>query len=162
MRQCLMPVCRLSFSENFVWCFPNALLTFLKNITIFWHKLLSFERVFLLSTASPPRYRSRCWAAIRLSHRPEPSGRVVRGEVDGLDIGGQHGRRFVLLRHTHMPQRPYPICTGRSGNVRHRCGAGLRSQKSRHPTPTPGNFDYPTPTPTPTPDRLRPSAVLVT
>jgi len=41
-------------------------------------QLLSFERV-LLSTASPPRYRGRCWAAIRLSHRPEPSGRVVRG-----------------------------------------------------------------------------------
>jgi len=49
--------------------------------------------------------RGRCWAAIRLSHRPEPSGHAVHGEVDGLDIGGQHGRRFVLLRHTHMPQR---------------------------------------------------------
>ena len=55
--------------------------------------LLSFERV-LLSTASPPRYRGRCWAAIRLSHRPEPSGRAVLGEVDGLDIGGRHRRRF--------------------------------------------------------------------
>ena len=40
--------------------------------------LLSFEQV-LLSTASPPRYRGRYWAAIRLSHRPEPSGGVVRG-----------------------------------------------------------------------------------
>jgi len=65
--------------------------------------LLSFERV-LLSTASPPRYQGRCWVAIRLSHRPEPSGRVVRGDVDGLDSGGRHGRRFVL-RHTHRPQR---------------------------------------------------------
>jgi len=47
-------------------------------------------------------------------------------EVDGLDIGGQHGRRFVLLRHTHRPQRrPCPICTNRSGNFRHRCGGGL-------------------------------------
>ena len=36
----------------------------------------------------------------RLSHHPEPSG---RGEVDGLDIEGQHGRRFVL-RRTHRPQ----------------------------------------------------------
>ena len=62
--------------------------------------LLSFERVLLLSTASPPRYRGRCWAAIRLSYRPEPSGGVVRGEVDGLDSGGWHGRRFVL-RQTH-------------------------------------------------------------
>jgi len=47
------------------------------------------------------RSRGRCWAASRLSHRPEPSGHAVRGEVDGLDIGKQHGRRFVLLRHTH-------------------------------------------------------------
>ena len=69
--------------------------------------------------------RGRSWAAIRLCHRPEPSGHAVHGEVDGLDIGGQHGRRFVLLRRTSRPQRrPYPICTGRSGNVRHRCGGG--------------------------------------
>ena len=26
-----------------------------------------------------------------------------------MDSGGQHGRRFVLLRHTHRPHRkPYP------------------------------------------------------
>ena len=102
----------------------------LKRFTL-WHVcnsyvsmcLLSFERV-LLSTASPPRYWGRFWAAIRLSHCPEPSGRVVRGEVDGLDSGGRHGRRFVL-RQTHRPQRrPYPICTGRSGNVWHQCGGG--------------------------------------
>jgi len=75
--------------------------------------LLSFEWVFLISTASPPRYRGRCWAAIQLSHRPELSGCVVRGEVNGLDSEGRHGRRFVL-RHTHRPQRrPYPISTGR-------------------------------------------------
>ena len=30
--------------------------------------------------------RGRCWAAIRLSHRSEPSGHAVHGEVDGLDI----------------------------------------------------------------------------
>ena len=64
--------------------------------------------------------RDRCWAAIRLSHRPELSGRAVHEEVDGLDIGGQHGRRLILLRHTHRPQRrPYPICTTRNGNARH-------------------------------------------
>jgi len=40
-----------------------------------------------------------------LSYRPEPSGRAIHEEVNGLDIGG-HGRRFV---HTHRPQgRPYP------------------------------------------------------
>jgi len=49
--------------------------------------------------------RGRCWEVIRLSHRPEPSGHAVHGKVDGLDIGGQHGRRFVLLRHRggHTP-----------------------------------------------------------
>jgi len=90
-------------------------------VVVFMLPLLSFERVSL-STASPPRYPGRCWAAIRLSHRPEPSDRVVRGEVDGFDSGGRHDRRFVP-RHTHRPQRrPYPISTGRSGNVQHRCG----------------------------------------
>ena len=93
-----------------------------KTTQIWQCELLSFQRVLL--SASPPRYRGRCWAAIRLSHRPEPSGRVVRGGIDGLDSGTQHGRRFVLS-HTHSPQRrPYPYCTGRSGNVRHRWGGG--------------------------------------
>jgi len=68
---------------------------------------------------------TRCWAAIRLSHCPGPSGCAVHGEVDGLDVGGQHGRRFVLLRHTHrLQRRPHHICTTRSGNVRHRCSGG--------------------------------------
>ena len=71
------------------------------------------------------RYRRRCYAAIRLSQRIEPSGHAVHEEVDGLVIRGQHGRRFVLLRHTHRPQRrPYLICTSRSGNFRHRCVGG--------------------------------------
>ena len=61
------------------------------------------------------RSRGRCWAAIRLFHT-EPPGRAVHGEVDGLYIGGKHGRQFVLLRHTHRPQKgPYPICASRSG-----------------------------------------------
>ena len=50
-----------------------------------------------------------------MSHRPEPSGRVVRGEVDGLDSGGRHGGRFVL-RRTKAAEEAIPICTGRSGN----------------------------------------------
>jgi len=67
------------------------------------------------------RSRGRCWAAIQMSHCPEPSGRAVHG----LDIEGQHGRRFVLLRHTQRPQRrPCAICTDMSGNARHRCGGG--------------------------------------
>jgi len=40
-----------------------------------------------------------------LSHRPEPSGRAVHEDVDGWDIGGQHGPWFVLVRHTHRPKR---------------------------------------------------------
>jgi len=47
------------------------------------------------------RSRGRCWFAIRLSHRPEPLSHEVHGAVDGLDIGGQQGRRFVLLSDTH-------------------------------------------------------------
>ena len=40
--------------------------------------------------------------------------------VDGLDIGRRRGRRFVLLRHTHRPQRrPYLICASKSGKVQH-------------------------------------------
>ena len=72
-----------------------------------------------------PKSQGRCWVAIRLFHRPEPSGHAVHGEVDGLDIGGQHGRRLVLLRHTHrLQRRPYPICTNTIRNVRHRRGGG--------------------------------------
>jgi len=88
-----------------------------------------FPGLYLLRELLKPllgrtRSRGRCWAAIQLFHRPEPLSHVVHGEVDGLDIGGQHGRRFVL-RHTHRPQRrPYAICTTRSGNVRHLCGGG--------------------------------------
>jgi len=56
---------------------------------------------------------------------PEPSGHAVHWEVDGLDIRGQHGWRFVLLRHTHRPQRgPYPICVNNNRNVSHQCGGG--------------------------------------
>ena len=54
------------------------------------------------------RSRCRCWAAIRLCHRPEASGRAVHGEVDWLDIGGQHGRRFVLLRHSQAAEEAIP------------------------------------------------------
>ena len=48
-----------------------------------------------------------------------------------MDIGGQHGRRFVLLRHTHRPQRrPYPVCTSRIGNVRYRSFVQAREETS--------------------------------
>jgi len=45
--QYLMPVCRLWFNKNFVWCLPNALLTYLKNITIFWHKQQNWTNFFV-------------------------------------------------------------------------------------------------------------------
>jgi len=41
-------------------------------------------------------YWGRCRAAIQLSHRPAPSGHADHGEVDGLDLGGQHGRRLFF------------------------------------------------------------------
>jgi len=50
------------------------------------------------------RSQGKCWAAIWLSHHPELAGRAVYEEVSGLDIGGQHGRWFVLLCYTHRPQ----------------------------------------------------------
>jgi len=96
-----------------------------------YHKYCILHNVFLLlSQLFNPLLgrtisRGRRWAAIQLSHRPESPGRAVHDEVDGLGIGGQLCRRFVLLRHTHRPQRrPYPICTSMSGNVPHQCGGG--------------------------------------
>jgi len=40
--------------------------------------LRSFERVFFYPLLGRAGLWGRCWAAIRLSHRPEPSGRAVR------------------------------------------------------------------------------------
>jgi len=48
------------------------------------------------------RSRGRCWAAIRLSRRPEPSDHAVYGGVNRRDIGGQHG---YLVSHTHRLQK---------------------------------------------------------
>ena len=90
---------------------------------VFIHELLLLLSELFKPLLGRTRSRGRCWASSRLSHRPEPSDHAVHGKVDGLDDGGQHDRRFVLLRHTHKPQRrPHPICTSRSGNVRHRWG----------------------------------------
>ena len=110
------------FAHLFKWALFRMVWNCLKLPNFFFFRL---SELFLYPLLGRARFRGRCWAANRLSHRPEPSGYAVHGEVDGLDIGGQHGRRFVLLRHTHRPQRrPYHICTSRSGNVRHWCGGG--------------------------------------
>ena len=52
--------------------------------------------------------RGRFWAAFRLSHRPEPLSHAVHGEVEGLDIRGQHGRLFVSSALTGR-KRPTPV-----------------------------------------------------
>ena len=57
------------------WAVPHGMKFFFLLSEFFFYPLLGRTR-----------FRGRCWAAIRLSHRPEPSGRAVCGEVDGLDI----------------------------------------------------------------------------
>ena len=49
-------------------------------------------------------------AANRLSHHPELPGRPIHGEVDGLDIGRQHGRPFC-----HTPCLQAVVETSDSG-----------------------------------------------
>jgi len=118
-------ISRSLFSSQLVFLMSVNLLSCYDFWTCVMILLLSFERVLLYPLLGRARFRGWCWAAIHLSHRPELSGRAVHGEGNGLDIGGRHGRRFVLLRHTHRSQRRlYPICTSRSGNIRHRCGSG--------------------------------------
>ena len=42
-----------------------------------------------------------------------------------MEVGGQHGRRFVLFATVIGRKRmPYSICTSRSGNIRHWCRGG--------------------------------------
>jgi len=53
------------------------------NLLFHWLLLSQFFKPLLGRTRS----QGRCWAAIRLSHRPELSGRAVHGEVDGLEFG---------------------------------------------------------------------------
>jgi len=48
--------------------------------------------------------RNKCLAAIQVFRHPETSGHALDWEVLGLSSAGQHGQRFVHLRHTLMPQ----------------------------------------------------------
>jgi len=128
---------KLSTSLQFMWkkaaldtpcCWCESFVSSLTSRLLLTVMLTLSERILLLLSQffkpllGRTRSRGRCWAAIRL---PAPSGRAVHEEVDGLDIGGQHGRRFVLLRHTRrLQRRKYPICTSRSGNAQDRCGGG--------------------------------------
>jgi len=65
------------------------------------------------------RSRVRCVSSVSSSRTVRP---CFHEEVVGLDIGGQRGRGFVLLRHTPRPQRDHTlICASRSGIDRHLC-----------------------------------------
>jgi len=133
---------KVPFSE---WAFMFSIIMTMKKTKIHLYFLVMLRpqkqvfplhlllRQFFITLLDRNRSQGSSWAALshrpkpsgRLSYCPKPSGRAVHEKFDGLDIGGQHGWRFVLLRHTHRPQRrPYPICTSRRGNVRHRCGGG--------------------------------------
>jgi len=67
----------------------DFLLSYAEILQIEESRMIFFFRLseFFYQLHGRARFRGRCWAAIRLSHRPEPSGRAVRGEVDGLNIG---------------------------------------------------------------------------
>jgi len=104
---------------------------FLHDVVTSNKSATNFMRVLLLSEFFYPllgrvRFRGKCWAAIPLFRRTETSGRPVRDEVDGLDMGGQHGRRFVLLRHTHRPQRRQHWGTKQERSILQLNAPGLR------------------------------------
>ena len=77
----------------------------------------SFEEVVTIHCLAALELHGRRWAIIRLSHHPEVSGHALHG-VDGLDIGGRHGRRFVQRNTRRQLKGPYPICAS-SGDARH-------------------------------------------
>jgi len=88
------------------------------------------------------RSRGKCWAAIRLFHRPEPSGRAVHEEFDGLENHMVEGLFFCTTLpgrrggHTRAetshisaePVKPDPRCSwkGDSWGV----GAGVRDESA--------------------------------
>jgi len=67
-RQCLTTVCRLWFSKNFVWCLPNALLTYLKNIAIFCHKQQNWTILFVSAFKVKTLVRKRLRLIPQKSH----------------------------------------------------------------------------------------------
>ena len=67
-------------------------------------------RSFAIFRLIMSRHRKELRGALGLCVNPS-----LGEEVDGLDIGGQHGPRFALLRNIHKPQsRSCPICVSRS------------------------------------------------
>ena len=90
---------------------------------------LQYASTTCFSSSFEPIRSVHCLAALdiraanRLPHHPKPPGGAIHGEIDGLDIGRQYGKRFGLLRHTYKPQkRPCSIHANRSRNVQHLCG----------------------------------------
>jgi len=77
------------------------------------------------------RFRGRCWAAIWLFHRPEPSGRAVHGEVDGLDIGGPSGGFRVGEARGKSKKGGSPMTSSYSANRENNFWSSLRYGHSR-------------------------------
>jgi len=105
------------------WCNTAAFLSlckpYLLRLGLLWFFIFWAGRYCPLLGRN--KSRGRCWAAIRLSQRLEPPGHAVHEEFDGLDIGGQHGRRFDLLATlTGRIGGHNPICISRRGNVQQR------------------------------------------
>jgi len=78
---------------------------------VFIRRLLT---IILLSEFFNPlvgraRSRGSYWAAIRLSHLAETSDRAIHEEVNALDIGGQHGWRFVSAPHSKVAKEAIPF-----------------------------------------------------
>jgi len=73
----------------------------------------SFELV-IQTTAWPHYILGQMLSSHSVVHRPELSGHAINGVVDGLDIGGQHGRQFVCATLTSRRGGHNPICTSRS------------------------------------------------
>jgi len=114
-RKDLLHQVTVKISAVFVLCWVDVDHAWIHSPLAWWHCPLSaiYSSFVVWASSSVNCFgrtisRGKCWAAIWLGHYPKASGRAVHGEVDGLDMGGQHGRRFVLLRHTLRPQsRPY-------------------------------------------------------
>ena len=59
-------------------------------------RLVTQLRQWYINRVLPWNDDHGCWAASRLFRHQESPGRAFHGDVNGLDIGGQHGRRLVL------------------------------------------------------------------
>ena len=86
------------------------------------------QQVWLSASFSNRYWRANISGQMLSSHSIVSPSRTVRSCIPWGGRWTGHWRTtvwFVLLHHTHRPQRrPYPIGTSRRGNFRHRCGGG--------------------------------------